>query len=220
LAYKVIRGLKPADSVVVIGGHLHPHDHVKVIECDSFETPLGHLENDFDLWKMVAREIVLEPDLARDNTVEVILPLVKHQFPDSRVFCLRAPPSGKAVDLGRVLASCVKGALTTLVVIGSTDLTHYGPNYGFSPKGLGPNSLEWVREKNDKDFLDAACALDAKAMIRLGVETFSACSAGAAAAAAAFASEFGLRGELLGYGTSCDTHPDDSFVGYGAVSYL
>ena len=42
------------------------------------------------------------------------------------------------------------------VCIGSTDLTHYGPKYGFTPEGAGLSGIEWAKEANDKSFIDLA----------------------------------------------------------------
>ena len=54
----------------------------------------------------------------------------------------------------------------SILVFGSTDLTHYGPNYGWSPKGYGPEAVKWVKEVNDKKFIDQALKLDGPGMLK------------------------------------------------------
>jgi AmmeMemoRadiSam system protein B len=112
------------------------------------------------------------------------------------------------------------------VAIGSTDLTHYGPDYGFCPLGLGRKALDWVRNENDKAIIDSFLAMDGKAALLLGESRQAACSAGAAAAAISFARATGkMEPALLGYGTSADRQKGsaaietEQFVGYCAVSY-
>ena len=105
-------------------------------------------------------------------------------------------------------------------MIGSTDLTHYGPNYGFSPAGGGDRALAWVREVNDRGFIDRLLEMDAEGAIGQAEESRSACSAGGAAAAAAFARSRGVKsGRLVGYMTSREVYPDESFVGYAAIAF-
>jgi AmmeMemoRadiSam system protein B len=107
-----------------------------------------------------------------------------------------------------------------VAVIGSTDLTHYGPNYGFTPQGTGPAALAWVREHNDRRLLDNLLALQHERTLELARRERSACSAGAAVAAARFAELRGShRGHLLEYATSHDLYPGSSFVGYAAIIF-
>ncbi|GAB4370499.1 MAG: MEMO1 family protein [Spirochaetales bacterium] len=219
LAYRVVASLRPADTCVVIGGHLSSRDPICVYPHDSFETPFGFLEGDPDLRNRIQEQFHGEWMEDADNTVEIQLPFVKFCFPSIRVVCLRCPPSEEAIHLGQFLASLSRDEGGSLVVLASTDLTHYGPNYGYLPRGLGEEALRWVREVNDKGFLDAALQMNPEALIAHASKNLSACSAGAAAVAASFARELNLRGALLGYGTSWDKHPSPSFVGYGAVLY-
>ncbi len=102
-----------------------------------------------------------------------------------------------------------------MVVIGSTDLTHYGPNYGFTSKGAGPKAVDWVRNQNDRRVIDAMARMDPEAVIREGLSNDNACCCGAAAAAIAVGKAMGAKkADKLVYATSYDKSPGDSFVGY------
>jgi len=106
----------------------------------------------------------------------------------------------------------------SLLVFGSTDLTHYGPNYGWAPKGFGPGAVKWVKEVNDKRFIEAALKLDGPGLMQAVAEDQSACSAGGAAAAVAAARKLGATKTFLSdYYTSYDIMPGDSFVGYAGI---
>jgi AmmeMemoRadiSam system protein B len=208
------------DTIVIIGGHLAPADGILCAFDGEYETPLGNVPADLELASLLSALVPMAEDRWADNTVEVQLPLARHFFPEARFLGLRAPPSPRAGELGRAIAGAARAAGIRVGVVGSTDLTHYGPNYGFAPAGSGTKAAEWVTGVNDRRFIDALLAMDEGGAIRRAVEEHSACSAGGAVAAMAFARDAGAtRGELLDYRTSRDLHPSESFVGYAAVVY-
>ncbi len=175
---------------------------------------------DLELLDCLRQRLQIAEDRWQDNTVEVQLPLLRHLAPHARALGLRVAPSAEALALGEALAACAAQLGRKLAVIGSTDLTHYGPNYGFTPHGKGPEALAWVREHNDRRLLDCLLALEHERALELARREHSACSAGAAVAAARFAELRGAhRGHLLEYATSQDRYPGTSFVGYAAISF-
>ena len=207
-------------TVVVIGGHMHPHSGVVAAFEEGYETPLGTLPADLELLELLKGSVEIREDRQDDNTVEIQLPLVRHLFPQARALALRAAPSSEALALGEALAGIQRRAGMSLAVVGSTDLTHYGPNYGFAPRGTGPEALSWVREVNDRRFVEAMVALDLGEALDRALREHSACSAGGAVAAAKYAAASGCgRGLLLDYRTSHDVYPGESFVGYAGIIY-
>ena len=208
------------DTIVVVGGHLSVKGGILAASEEGFDTPLGVIESDRDFLDAVKAGLPVQEDNRPDNTVEIQLPLIRYFFPRSRVVCLRAAPSEISLRLGTVLYESGRRLSRRLYVIGSTDLTHYGSAYGFSPHGTGANAVHWVKEVNDKRFIDAVLAMNGTATLDLAERDSSACSAGGAAAAAAFASAAGVKaGELVSYRTSWDIMPSSSFVGYAGVLF-
>lgn len=226
-------------TLAVFGGHLPPSAQALAAPESGFDTPLGGLDADLELRKALddrlrscpsedqpssragrGREVGLGVDEEPDNTVEVLLPLVSVLMPSVRVLWLRAPNDESSIKLGEALYAAARDLGRKTLCLGSSDLTHYGPNYGFSPKGRGSAAEAWVRGTNDKRFIDALLALDPARALALGEAERSACSSGAAAAALAFALSGGAsRARLLNYATSLDLRPDDSFVGYASVAF-
>jgi AmmeMemoRadiSam system protein B len=221
VAFEVLSRIsRSMDTIVIIGGHLGPADGILCAFEDAYETPLGPIEADLSLLEEVRREMPVREDRTADNTVEVQLPFVRYLFPSAKVLGMRASPSQDAGTLGVALAAAARRLGRTIGVAGSTDLTHYGTNYGFCPAGGGEKALRWVRETNDRRFIDAVLAMDFDLALERAVRERSACSAGGALVAMSFARECGIqRGSLVRYMTSFEVHPGESFVGYAGILY-
>ncbi len=221
IALEVFSRISPSmDTLVIIGGHLGPADGILCAFEDAFETPLGEIKADQELLDGLRSRLRIREDAYADNTVEIQLPFVKYLFPDARVLGMRAAPSDAAIELGQVIAGLRTEGGKGIAVVGSTDLTHYGDNYGFSPVGRGMKALEWVREVNDRRFIECLTGIDAACAIQRAREEQSACSAGGAIAAMSFAKTLGCAsGTLVKYATSHDVYPSESFVGYAGVTY-
>jgi AmmeMemoRadiSam system protein B len=212
------------ETVVVFGMHLGPtSDHVIMVEGE-WETPLGNLKIDEAFSSELAKSFsfVQETPFAHgmDNTIEVQLPFVKHYFPQSRILPVGVAARREALEIGERVAEVALDRGVEVLVIGSTDLTHYGPNYGFSPRGLGEQAVQWVKETNDKRMTDLMVRMDPSALLEEARASQNACCVGAVAAAVAAVKKLGGRnGELLTYRTSYDIEPHTSFVGYAGVVY-
>lgn len=210
------------DRVVVYGGHLQAGNRPVVYTEGSWETPFGLLPMDPSLaGELVeAGEAVAARSSFSDNTVEVQLPFVRNFFPQSSLIAVHAPASSQAVRLGTAVSDLLARKGLSAVFIGSADLTHYGPNYGFSPKGVGEAAVQWVKEENDRSLIEKALAMDAEGLLKDAEEKQNTCSPGPIASVmASVARHCVSSGKLLDYYTSYDVMPDLSFVGYAAILY-
>lgn len=227
LAAKAVWSLRDCDTIAVLGGHLGYGDPILYAFEDSFDCTVRIAQNDKVLLDAVKKELIdvgiheLAIDSGMDNSVEVILPLAALRFPQAKILWLRVPPDFKARELGSALARAASACGRSLSVIASTDLTHYGPNYNFMPHGVGESARDWVRNENDRGFINAALSMDVEHVLSHSREHFSACSAGAVAAAIAYSLDSGAkRGVLIGHTLSYDVHPDRSFVGYAGIAFI
>ncbi len=225
LAARVFHALKlksKADLIVLYGGHLSAEDVPRVVTEEVCETPFGDIEMAEGFLKRLMKkmDVKKESPTSGDNTIEIQLAMVKYFFPDAKLVAVRAPISRKAETLGKEVAEIAREESLSIIAIGSTDLTHYGPNYGFLTKGTGPASVKWVKEENDRGFVNRAVNMDTAGLLKHALENESACSAGAAISAMATCKALGAeKGILLDYYTSYDIMPDDSFVGYAGIIY-
>jgi AmmeMemoRadiSam system protein B len=227
IACNVIQWLKDDQSpevVVLFGMHLHPGSSNYIMPQGAWQTPFGDLPVAEALAEhLMQRHSFIEETpqrFTRDNTIELQLPFVKYLLDPDAILALGVPPAQRALDIGRTVADWARQQGCTLKVIGSTDLTHYGANYGFKPHGSGERAVQWVKQTNDQQVIDAMLELAPDKVIRQGVENQNACCSGAAAAALASAVQMGAnRARQVAYTTSYDKSPGDSFVGYVGVVF-
>ena len=213
---------REVETVVVIGGHLPKGMPILMAAEDGVKTPLGVMKIDGKLREELKKHLETRPDRYEDNTVEVLLPMVHYFFPQAELLWLRFPAELSSFEAGKTLCLAAGELGRSIAVLASTDLTHYGRNYGFSPKGSGKAALEWVKKVNDAAFISAVLDGDPGEVLTRAEEDFSACSAGAVLGALGFASSHEKRAKLLDYRTSADAGMEDeipdSFVGYTAIA--
>jgi len=217
-----LAGSNRPDRIVLYGGHLPPgRDPIAYTE-DVWETPLGGqaMDSAFCAELVSGGEAVAAFRGFSDNTVEIQLPFVRRFFPDVPVIAVHSPASDGAVRLGEAVERLLTEKSLTAVYLGSSDLTHYGPNYGFVPHGTGIAAVKWVKEVNDRSLIEKAVAMDAHGLIQDAGTLHNTCSAGPIGSVIASVSRRGVKsGSLLEYYTSYDVAPNSSFVGYAAILY-
>jgi MEMO1 family protein len=211
-------------TVVLFGRHLHPGSPNFIMTQGAWETPLGNLSIDEELAGALVAEFPFEVETAtrygQDNTIELQLPFIRHFFPEAGIVPIGVPPAAESIRIGRRVVELAASLKRDILVIGSTDLTHYGMNYGFTPQGVGEKALDWVRSENDRRVIDRMLTMDAEGVIEEGLRNQNACCAGAAAAAIAASRALGVEaGQELVYATSYDVRPDTSFVGYVGIVF-
>ncbi len=211
-----------ADVVVVFGMHLHSASPAYIMSEGAWETPFGELEIEdgiaAELIDKYPFNIETPTKFVQDNTIELQLPFIRYFFNDAKLLTIGVPPTDQSLAVGRTIADIAKKRSLNMKIIGSTDLTHYGAGYGFSPKGAGPEAVEWVRNENDRKVIDAMVEMDTRAVLSEGLRNHNACCSGAAATAIETSKALGAtRADCIAYATSYDKNPGSSFVGYAGI---
>jgi len=225
LAFASLSG--DVETVVVIGGHLPSGRGLFAAFEDGVKTPLGLMPIDSELRSEFEKEASLKigpvnPDRYADNTVEVLLPMARYFFPEASLLWLRFPAEKSSFEAGKILDKAARSAGRKIAVLASADLTHYGENFNFSPKGRGKAALDWVKNVNDAEFIKAVLEGDPDLALKRAEKDSSSCSAGAVLGALGFAASRGKKAALVDYKTSADVAGDserDSFVGYAAIKW-
>jgi len=207
------------DVIVIFGMHLAPRSPRYIMTEGAWQTPFGPLTVEKDLAAELTRRLRFtverEGRYLQDNTIELQLPFIKYFFNDVKIVPIGVPPESASLEVGRAVVEIAAEIGLRVKVIGSTDLTHYGSNYGFAPKGKGRAAVDWVREENDRRVIDAMLALDPGRVIDEALARQNACCAGAAATAIEAGKRLGAKkADMLAYMTSYDKVPGDSLVGY------
>ncbi len=215
---------KSPDVIAVFGMHLRPGSPNYIMAEGAWETPFGDIQIEKKLADELVRKFSFTIETAQrftqDNTIELQLPFIKYFFRDAKIVPMGMPPVEDSLEIGKAVADISKRLGLRVKVIGSTDLTHYGSNYGFTPEGTGAAALDWVRNQNDRRVIEAMLAMNPSEVIREALANQNACCSGAAAAAIAAARQLGSeRAESVAYATSHDKHPADSFVGYAGIIF-
>ncbi|MBT8340326.1 MAG: AmmeMemoRadiSam system protein B [Desulfatitalea sp.] len=214
----------PIDLVVLFGMHLSPGSPNIMMAQGAWETPFGDLPVCTSLADALMERYDFDQETPRrfhpDNTIELQLPFVKRLLNPAEILAIGVPPTSRSLDLGRAVADWIGQTGKRARIIGSTDLTHYGGAYGFSPQGSGAQAVDWVREHNDRQVIEAMLAMTPDQVIQQGLNHQNACCAGAAATAIATVNQMGAeQAEILAYATSHDKSPGDSFVGYVGILF-
>ncbi len=172
-----------------------------VYETGGWITPLGEVAIDEELAGAVLSSGTAVSDSAphrAEHSIEVQLPFIQYLFAGAKILPILVPPGGQAVALGTSVGGIISAdEHKKIVCIGSTDLTHYGPRYGFTPMGTGAEALKWADRVNDQKFIDLALKLEPQSLLTSAAENCNACGAGAAAAAVAAAKKLGKTEGLL-----------------------
>jgi AmmeMemoRadiSam system protein B len=215
---------KPPDVFVIFGMHLHTRSPSYIMTDGAWETPFGAIEIETSLAGELVKQFTFQIETAenftQDNTIELQLPFIKYFFGDTKIVPIGVPPTQKSLDIGTAVADISRRLGLRVKVIGSTDLTHYGMNYGLVSHGTGPAALDWVRNENDRRAIEAMLAMDPDKVISEALANHNACCSGAAATAIAAAKRLGAgKAETIAYATSYDKSPGDSFVGYAGIVF-
>lgn len=219
------------DSFILLGAVHRWFGHSPAVyPSGSWQSPLGEIFIDEDLAGRVIKQTDAEPNPEAhrgEHSIEVQIPFVQYLFPEAKIVPILVPLDVDVTAFGRDLTRVIRDCPDRRIVcVASTDLTHYGPRYGFAPEGVGAESLFWAKNVNDREFIDLAIAMDAQTLVTKAIDRSSACGPAAAAVAVATAKELGkTQGILLAHTTSSEVmlrkfrQSSQESVGYASIVF-
>lgn len=194
LSFRAIAGFQP-DTVVLFGAvHGPDPNFASVYGAGAWRTPLGSVEVDAELASRFTRHGLLVDAPAQhqfEHAIEVQLPFIQWCLPNARIVPVSVRPTEHAVEIGRACATEAKEHGGRVAFVGSTDLTHYGPAFGFEPEGTGLQGVRWARDVNDRRLIGLIADLKAEGVVAEATERRNACGPGAVAATIAAMRELG-----------------------------
>jgi len=213
-SYFQIAAEGPAETYVIIGpNHTGLGEIVSVYPSGVWVTPLGEVEVDTELARtIISASSFAAPDEKAhlyEHSVEVQVPFLQYLFGDRfrivPIVVYEQTPE-IAEDLGKAILEAAEKIGRDIVVIASSDFTHYEPHD--------------VAVAKDKLAIEAILELDPLKLYQtIQKYSISMCGPGPVMAMLYHARELGAKNaELLKYATSGDVTGDrSSVVGYAAI---
>ena len=229
-AYYEIAGDGVPETFVLLGPtHSSRFPGYSAMIDGVWKMPLGAVSVDSDLAKEIVQSssfIDINPEAHdKEHSIEVQLPFLQYIYGDQfRIVPIAVGYSDHAMimDAGRAIAKAISGMERDSVVVATTDLTHYGSAYGYTPVGMSPFTkvYEWIQDV-DRSIIDLIVALDASALLKTVTEKgYTMCGATPVATMLIAARALGAKsGKLLKYTTSYDVSGSTKLVvGYAAIA--
>ena len=121
----------PARVMVLGPNHQGLGQRVALMSRGSWLTPLGEVALDSELGAALqaASPLVSEDDLAhgQEHSLEVQVPFLQVLRPEFKLtpLCLSMLSYGQCLELGRAIATAIQGLGEPVLMVASTDMTHY-----------------------------------------------------------------------------------------------
>jgi hypothetical protein len=212
-AAAVYARLEPPETLVILGPNHHGVGAEAAVPSHArWETPLGAVEIDGELAAAIrAASRTLQVDdaaHAREHSIEVQLPFLQYFKPDFKLVpIVFGHPSGAIYkEVGKEIARAVKELGRGVVIIASSDMSHYEPQASAQNK--------------DQKAIEAVLNLDEDELLkRVAKFNITMCGYAPAVSLIVAAKELGATGaELVKYQTSGDVTGDYSaVVGYAGI---
>jgi hypothetical protein len=214
VAGAVISRIKFKDTFIILGpNHTGRGKPLSIMTKGAWKTPLGEVQLDSELAKQIlATSSHLQEDYGAhqyEHSIEVQLPFLQYFKRDIRLvpIVLAYSPGATYKEIGRELARAIKDLDREVVIIASSDMTHYEPQESAQQKDN--QAIEAILDLNEDELLK-----------RIEQFNISMCGYGPAVSLISAAKELGAASaKLVRYQTSGDTTGDYSaVVGYAGIA--
>jgi len=213
VAGAVISRIKVKDTFIIIGpNHTGRGKPFSIMTQGTWKTPLGEVEIDSELAKQIlaGSSHLVEDSAAHlyEHSIEVQLPFLQYFKPDIKLVPIILS-HGTAVtfkEIGKEIARAIKESNKEVVIMASSDMTHYEPHE--SAKAKDAQAIEAMLDLNEDELFRRVEELN-----------ISMCGYAPAVSLISAAKELGATdAELVRYQTSGDVSGDYSaVVGYAGI---
>ena len=213
VAGAVISRIKFKDTFIIMGpNHTGMGKPLSIMTQGTWKTPLGEVEIDAELGEQIlaTSSHLKEDDAAHqcEHSIEVQVPFLQYFKPDIRIVPIILGYASGATykEIGKEIAKAVRKLNREVVLIASSDMTHYEP--------------QELAQRKDTQAIDAILGLDEDELLKRVEElNISMCGYAPTVSLISAAKELGAKSvELVRYQTSGDTTGDySSVVGYAGI---
>ena len=222
-AYKELAEAEFADVYIIIGPNHSGSGNA--VSMDGYETPFGLVRVDQEFAKALLEkndELQIDEEAhAGEHSIEVQLPFLQFATKDKSYGVKIVPIILSDIDyskLGLDIKEAIIESGKNVVIIISSDFTHYGRNYHYIPFSTDVKKNIYAMDQKSIDFIEA---LDADGFMGHIDET-QGTVCGAFAIAVLLKSLKHAKAELLQYYTSADLAEEESYknsVSYAAIVF-
>ncbi len=211
-AFRLVQG-KPYDTVVIIGtSHQHGFDGCSIYPRGGFETPLGVAAVDEEMASRIAKSsgFSFVPEAhTKEHSVEVQVPFIQKTLQEAKIVpIVMGYPSRRTVyALGNALGETLKSAGKKILIVASTDMSHYLSKE--DANAVDSKTINLIEKLNTSAIID-----------KVGAGENMMCGGGGVAATILAVKKTGTtRVEVLHYTDSAETSGDsEHVVGYLAAA--
>jgi len=215
-SYREIAESSKADAYVMLG--LSHSGLQSCVSLQDWETPLGVSKNDAKFGKMLGKLgiPVNEEAHSTEHSIEVQLPFLQFVYPDAKIVPVIASHDMDFKKIASAIKKTAEKLKRKIIIIASSDFTHYGPAYGYVP--FSEDAKKNMYEL-DKGAIDAIKSLDSGKFISYLQKT-GATICGQMPIAVLMEAIKAKKARLLKYYTSGDVMGDyANAVGYASIVF-
>jgi hypothetical protein len=224
-AATVYGSVKQDFETVVLLGLNHNALGVVNVSKEDWKTPMGTAKPDEDFIREIAKDSIITEEAnmqAFEHSLEVQLPWLQYLFKGFRIAPISINPYYFDVktcrEVGERVAEAVKKLKRKVLLIASSDFTHYGSMYGYEPF-KGEKILDKIKAM-DMEVIGHIINLEPEDVIKTcEAKRLTICGYGAIAAMLFAAKKMGAKkAELIDYSTSYDVSKNkDAIVAYAGI---
>jgi len=212
--YKIVEDGFPETFVILCPNHTGLGSGISTMLEGEWETPLGNVQIDTQFAKELIKDSgIIDSDPSshvQEHSCEVQLPFLQYFSKDFKIvpISMWIQDLETSYEIGKSIKNTAKTLKKDIVVIASSDLTHYKPQN--------------IANKNDMQVLDAVSSMDERLMIKRVMDlNVTMCGYGPVATTIIASKELGAENaEMLKYATSGDLTGDlSAVVGYASAVF-
>jgi hypothetical protein len=215
-AYKEIAESALPDTYIMLG--LSHNGNSTCLSLEDWATPLGIIKNDKEFQKELSKKIRIDEKAhAYEHSIEVQLPFLQFINKDKDIRISPIIVSSDYKDVASSIFEAIKKTKRKVIIIASSDFTHYGPNYGYIPFNRNIKENMYAL---DKAAIGKIIALNSEKFLEYIDSTHATiCGKYPIACLIELSKKLGaINAKLLHYHTSGDVIDDySSAVGYAAI---
>ncbi len=220
-AYAYYELSKTRPKTVVIIGPNHSglgNNEISLLDFGSYKTPLGDVAIDSDAAKVIIENSNAASDFlahSQEHSIEVQLPFLQYIYEGHDFKIVPIVLSSPSLSELERLAGAIR-KLSDYAVVVSSDFTHYGRSYGYTPFKKATKEALFEHDSRAIDFI---MHRDARAFYEASKNT-TICGKDGIVVLTLLARELNAKPKFLNYSTSAETSSDyENIVGYASLSF-